>query len=195
MRELAYVRTALELAATMPDGGEDAPQRLRRRARNFVQALAMAFRHAPDTVANRRVLSKHSNAHRAEFGLNELLYDILVCEVAQTVSPRNAKALPFLSRVHWQIECEFAKNAREAIYDFNKLVLGCAPYKLFIGPQTYDDAKFLDALLPSALSCTGTVFAALVTHPSQWGEEVTARFWQVDGGGWLPVAAGQPDAV
>ncbi|HEX8987032.1 MAG TPA: hypothetical protein VF816_03660 [Rhodocyclaceae bacterium] len=188
MDELAFVQDALVSAVAMPD--KDA----RSQSRNFVTALARAFRdkfECPVGNSCFRVLSRDHGEHRPEFGLNELLFDVLVCEVGQV--PRNPRPLTFVRRAIWQIESEFAADARKALFDFNKLVLGDATYKLFIGPKTADDKKFLDSLLPAALCCSGTVFVALAPHPKTWNpathQPLHAEFWRADRDrdAWVPL--------
>ena len=195
MHELIHVRSALLSAAAMPDDGFTEVQMHRNRSRNFVEALANAFRLDSKKQPNIRVLSRHTDAHRSEFGLNELLYDVLVCEVAQTKSPRHSRPLTFVRRAIWQIESEFAADAREALFDFNKLILGNAPYKLFVGPKTDNDAKFIEALFPSAQSCSGQVFIALLPHPSQWHLPLNAAFWRASGERWVPVQVSSANAA
>jgi hypothetical protein len=187
MNELDYVRSALISASEMPDEGFTDRQIHQNRSRHFVESLAEVFRQRFKDDQGVRVLSRGCEDHRLEFGLNELLYDILVCEIDHTKSPRHKKVLTFVSRAIWQIESEFAADAREALFDFNKLVLGSASHKLFIGPKTNDDMRFLESLLPAARCCSGEVFVALATHPAKWSSDVDVAFWRTGGDGWVPV--------
>jgi hypothetical protein len=134
----------------------------------WVSSLAAAFEnHFAGDIAI-RVLTRYDDRHRAEFGLNELLYDISVVRVATVPAARRQVDLIYVKNVLWQVESEFARNSREAVFDFNKLVLGSAKNKLFIGPNVDDPDRFLGVLLPAAQACTGKVYAALVPHPDRW---------------------------
>ena len=188
MNELGYVKAALLFAARLPDEGFTDGQIHQNRSQNFVESLAEMFRQGFNDGLI-RVLSRRCEDHRHEFGLNELLHDILVCEVGHTKSPKHAKALTFVSRAIWQIESEFAADAKAALFDFNKLVLGSALNKLFIGPKTDDDMRFLESLLPAARCCSGTVFVALATHPAKWSAGVDIAFWRAGSDGWVSVQA------
>lgn len=187
MDEFVYVRSALIEAAGEHDEGFSEGQINRNRSRNFIATLARMLRdhtRNPDIW----VFSRDCATHRFEFGLNELLYDILVCEVGSTTSPRHSKALTFVRRALWQIESEFAADAREAIFDFNKLVLGAAPNKLFIGPKTDNDEAFLESLFPAARSCCGAVYAALVPRPADWPKQpLEVTFWRANSERWARV--------
>ena len=116
-------------------------------------------------------MSKHSKHHRREFGLNELLFDILVCETNQVISSDKKKLLTYVTKSIWQIESEFARNSREALYDFNKLVLGASENKLFIGPQVSNREGYLKTLEKPASHCNSNTYVALVPHPSDWKRE------------------------
>ena len=159
---------ALEAAAAQPDEG-DYPSRIHRnRSRNFVEALASQFRREFVSNASVRVLSKHYPANREEFGLNELLYDVLVCDTSSVASATESASLTFVRQALWVVESEFARDSRQALFDFNKLVLSAADNKLFIGPRVADETSFLAPLLAPAACCGGSVFVGLLPHPSGW---------------------------
>lgn len=191
MEELAYVQAALRCAAADPG------QSNRNRSREFVKKLANAFRERFKTHGHNTnfcVLSRDNGDHRGEFGLNELLYDILVCEVGTVESARHSRALTFIRRTIWQIESEFSSNSRKALFDFNKLVLGSAQYKLFIGPKTSNDEQFLKSLFPAAQCCSGVVFAALASPPAKWSKaELSVKLWRADPHGWVPLQEQSPN--
>lgn len=120
--------------------------------------------------------------------MNELLFDILVCEIAFVPSAVHKKDLTFITGAIWQIESEFAKNSRHAIHDFNKLVIGSAPNKLFIGPIVKDIEAFTRTLLSPALRCAGSVLLALVTHPRDRRERtLEVKVWQLLDQSWHPI--------
>jgi len=162
----------------------------RERSQIWVEALAGQFR--SDIFKNNpevRVFSRRYPNNRHDFGLNELLYDIVVCKVGKVESPKQHKILYYIREAVWQIESEFANNLREALFDFNKLVVGSAANKLFVGPQSKsENASYLEVLLPAARSCQGNVFTALIPHPCDWDTNSNfVEIWKLDNGKWLPL--------
>lgn len=144
------------------------------RSREFVQALGTALASLYEHDADVACFTKHDATRRKEFGTNELLYDITVCRTATVPSARAGKHLYYVSAPLWHVESELAEDSREALYDFNKLVLGAAPYNLFVGPLVTDPAAFIDVLRPPASSCAGRVFVALIPHPRDWDSGLAA---------------------
>jgi hypothetical protein len=162
------IKDSLVVASAMPDEGTDEGIIHRNRSKHFVESLAAALREFYRAEKGLFVLSKHHGDHRLEFGLNELLYDILVCKTAQVSSSLENEVLTFVTKAIWLVESEFARNSREAIYDFNKLVLGSSENKLFVGPQVSDEPSFLQPLCEPAKYCDSKTYIALVPHPSDW---------------------------
>lgn len=156
------------------------------RSREWVKALADQFRSAFPGDAFIRVFNKGHGGNRCDFGINELLYDVLVCRIDKVASCQQGKKLYFIQEALWQIESEFARDSREALADFNKLVLGSARNKLFVGPHVHDPQSFLNVLIPPARACSSSVFAALVPHPDSWGATTDHKvdLWQFSGAGW-----------
>lgn len=155
------------------------------RSEAWVREMAEGFRAQFAAEPDVRVLLKHDGSNKAELGLNELLYDVCVCRVATAPSATGRKQVCFVSEGLWLVESEFAADSQQAVWDFNKLVLGRAENKLFVGPAgTRPD--YLHSLLPVAGACNGNVFVALVPHPSAWEAEgsvelfrLVERSWQV----------------
>jgi hypothetical protein len=144
----------------------------------FVSALASQLREQYAKESDVRTFDKYHEGNRSEFGLNELLHDITVCRVAQVPSCAQGRHLSYVSAPIWQVESELAKDSRQALFDFNKLVLGAALLKLFVGPAVADADAFIDVLRPAAACCTGQVFVALIPHPAVWdavADEVLCR--------------------
>lgn len=164
----------------------NSPQALHRaRSRSWVEALAAQLRTFYSTDDSIRVFSKHHAGHRAEFGLNELLYDVLVCRVDTVLSSGQRKMLWYVKETLWQIESEFRSDSRHALYDFNKLVLGSAPVKLFVGPQSTKNLAFIDTLLPAARACSGQVYLTLIPHPQDWEQpDCRIDIWTCANGQW-----------
>jgi hypothetical protein len=186
-RILADVKAALSVAAAMSDkSGPPGPIHAAR-SQNFVAALADRLRTAYRDDARIAVLSRDYDGHGNCFGkLNELLFDILVCRTDTTPSANGSKQLTVITGGILAIESELDGSSREAMYDFNKLVLCASEYKLFIGPRVRDEAAFLGPLGAGAARCGGSVFAVLVPQPSEWKAgpplEVSGYRWL--GGKW-----------
>jgi hypothetical protein len=91
--------------------------------------------------------------------------------------------------VLWQIESEMARNTREALFDFNKLVLGAAAAKLFIGPLVHDPEIYIEVLRAAAEKCSGVVHCALVPHPDKWdGDSGNVQCYTLVEGCWERLA-------
>jgi hypothetical protein len=144
------------------------------------------------------VFSKSEKENRRAFGLNEMLYDICVCEVATCDAYRAKRKLSYIKRALWLVESEFARNSAEAVKDFNKLVIGRAANKLFVAPRLAapaNEQRYLAVLLPVALSAAGdageNVYVAFVPHPSRWeGGSMDVALWRLLGDGWHAVVGG-----
>jgi hypothetical protein len=130
--------------------------------------------------------SKYHETNRTNFGLNELLYDVCVCGTSSVASCRGTSSLQYVSKVLWQVESEFARDSKQALFDFNKLVLGSAKCKLFIGPIVHDCDAFMQTLSAPAQYCTGEVYAALLPEPAKWKSPIQPRFFQFVSGKWRP---------
>ena len=163
----------------------------RKRSRNFVEEIGYFFRSIDDqTKDTYRVFTKHYDGNRLEFGLNELLYDVLVCDTAKTTSIQGERELCFVKKAIWQIESEFQEsNVRSLIWDFNKLVIGSGENKLFIcsHPRPVKEGLFLMALNPLAACCSGNVYIAFVTHPENWNGNApyAVKCLKYDNGHWV----------
>ncbi|MFC2056937.1 hypothetical protein ACFLTO_05165 [Chloroflexota bacterium] len=166
------LQEALKQAQTKPDKGETTQQINLNRSRYWVKALAEQFKKRYVGDPGIRVFSKTDSSNRKDFGLNELLYDVLVCRVGEVESSVHKKTLLFIKEVLWQVESELAHNTRSSLVDFNKLVLGSAKYKLFIASQVKKGTEdlFLKVLRPAARYCMGDVYVGMVPHPAKWVE-------------------------
>lgn len=107
------------------------------------------------------MMSKHSPLYSHEFGLNALLFDVLVCETGKTLSATRRTELTCVTRALWAVESEMARDNRQALLDFNKLLLAASDNKLFVGPQVAGAAAYLNSLLYPARCCSGSVYVAL----------------------------------
>ena len=162
------ISNALDAAKKIPDAGKNKGAVNRNRSKNFVEELGKQFSVNYKSNSKVRVLTKHKEDNREDFGLNELLFDVLICECETTESARNGKSLTYVSHGIWAVESEMARNSRQAVYDFNKLVLSACDNQLFIGPLTSKPNDYIKPLELVAKNCHGSVFIALIPHPKDW---------------------------
>lgn len=168
VRVQSVVERALAAAQAQTVEGER-PQELHAgRSHAFVAALADELRQLYAGDENVVAPCKYDARDREKIGMNELLYDVTVCRVATVTSAAQGRTLWYVTDALWQVESELARDSRQALIDFNKLVLGSARFKLFVGPQVADPEAFIGVLRPAAARCTGEVFAALIPHPDRW---------------------------
>ena len=166
------LQETLQQAKSYPDSGKTTQRINMHRSRNWVEALAEQFKKKYDGDSEIRIFSKSNDSNRKDFGLNELLHDVLVCKVDGVESSVHKKKLYLIKEVLWQVESEFAHNTRSSLVDFNKLVLGSAKNKLFIAAQVKKGTEnlFLEVLKPAAGYCTGDVYVGMIPHPGDWAD-------------------------
>ena len=164
------LQEALRQAKSKSDKGNTTPKINMNRSRNWVNALTEQFQKRYEGDSEIRIFSKPNYSNRKDFGLNELLHDVVVCRVSEVESSVHKKKLCFIKEVLWQVESEFARNTRSTLIDFNKLVLGSAKNKLFICSQVRKGKvnSFLSVLKPTALYCMGDIYVGMIPHPSKW---------------------------
>lgn len=161
------------------------------RSRAWVRCLAEQLEEL-SPGPNVAVLYKgKKSGYSAQLGLTELLYDVTVCETANCAAV-NGNSLTFVKRALWLVESEFARDSFQAVKDFNKLVIGSAENKLFVGPRLTDparEAQYRATLAHPAACCQPDPYLAIVPHPDAWdpmreGEVELFRFTK---GEWNPV--------
>ena len=167
------------------------PQDLhRKRSQEWVKVLAENFRKCYSNQDNKvKVFSKDFGEHRTEFKVNELLYDIAVCRTGETSSAEKGTCLAYIQEALWIVESEMARDSREAIIDFSKLVMGSARNKLFIGPKVNNQDNFNNVLLAPAGHCCGSVYLAIIPHPEDWDKrDDEPELFIFSGGSWKKVS-------
>ncbi len=142
------------------------------RSSQFVECLAdkLRLKYEKDNI-NYRVLSRGHQVHKHEFGVMELLYDILVCDtdIIGTAKNSDIKARYVIKGI-WAVESELKKDVRELLHDLNKLTLSSCDSKLFIGPLTYYNNDILNILQQASKNISGPFYVILVPHPGDWEE-------------------------
>jgi len=156
-----------------------------RRSARWVVSLGKRFEQEFPDRKKHRVFWKGNQRNRREFTLTEFMYDISVCEIGFVRSAAQGKQLGFIRKAIWQIESEFAKDSREALIDFSKLVAGSGQNKLFIAPVVHDEAAFLRVLREPAVHCSGNVYLAMVPKPKEWPSSADRiGLWRLEEGEW-----------
>jgi hypothetical protein len=137
----------------------------RDRSSQLVESIAAQLR-ALYCAPEYWTFSRGHDLYRNEFKLNELSFDVQVCEIAYD----RIKDLPFVKRSIWQIESELRDDSRESLIDFSKLVTGAATNKLFVGPLVHRSRQvaFRDCLLEPARECNANTYAFFIPEPSLW---------------------------
>ena len=124
-----------------------------------------------------RVFWKGNKCNKREFGLQELLYDISVCQMEKVESlGKNKKRLQYVARALWQVESELNdSDSREITKDFSKLVMGDSDNKLFISSyqnsnenNNQDRAKEMCSKM--ARHCTRSLYLCFIPHPRDWNK-------------------------
>ncbi len=164
------LQEALQQAQSESDAGDTTQKINLNRSSNWVKALAEQFKKQYEGDPEIRVFTKSDYSNKRDFGLNEMLYDIMVCRVGEVESSVHKTKLLFIKEALWQVESEFAHNTRSALIDFNKLVIGSGKNKLFIASQVKrgTENSFLSVLRPAAGHCIGNVYVGMIPHPSKW---------------------------
>ena len=137
-----------------------------------------------------------------DFKLNELLFDVAVCETEETKSIDKGRALMFVSRCLWLVESELASDSREIIIDLSKLVMGSSEYKLFVaglGSTFLSDTtrrdrrerEILKMCGQAADRCACDFYFCFIPHPSAWEEAEANGYgpsvWRWNGADWCKV--------
>jgi hypothetical protein len=192
MLTVENLKRALANANNCDQSEATTPQELHQaRSSAWVRCLGEEFKQLYAREPDIRVFHKWDPENRTAFGLNELLYDVCVCRTAECDSATQRKKLCYVTKALWQVESEFARDSFEAVKDFNKLVIGAADNKLFVGPRlssTTRENDYLNALLPVAHCCAGEVYTALVSHPDSWAHDVpNVAVWRRCHTEWRPI--------
>ena len=104
--------------------------------------------------------------------------------MASVPSASKGTPLTYVTASLWQVESELARDSRQALFDFNKLVTGAADHKLFVGPRVANPEAFRDVLAPPASHCSGSVSVCLIPPPRDWPDVTEVTGWAYASGVW-----------
>ena len=149
----------------------------RERSKKWMSSLGKQFRSQYDLPGKDRVFWIGNPENKCDFGLQEMLFDLAVCQIS-TVNSYRKKQLHFITKCHWLIESEFnQKNSREIVKDMSKLVMGSSENKLFVASHKPTDPEWGNGILNMcskiAKHCDGKLFFCFIAHPEDWGEQPT----------------------
>ena len=164
------VTAAWDAAQACPDAGDSPMAVNRNRSAAWVDALGKEFQRRYDGKRH-RTFWKGNCCNKAEFGLHEFLFDVMVCSVSETRSlERSPRALKFIAECHWQVESEFSRtNTRDIIVDMSKLVVGSATRQLFTtSHRAGGNERVLEQCSELAERCGSELYFAFISHPDQW---------------------------
>ncbi len=161
---------------------------IRARERVFIKALAEQLQAAHDGEGI-RVLSAYERGNVADFGTERLLFDISVCRVALgKTAERRPEEFFYLAEVLCQIEINFSRDWREAIFAINRLNSGQAAQKLLLLARDNSGDNLLETLKVPFAAGGGSAWLALVPHPADWGDdELGIDIWQLVDDAWQAV--------
>ena len=162
-----------ELSDTVGHGSRKDTNRNRSAA--WVDALAKEFDRRYRGKRHRTFWRrKCKDKSETEFGLQEFLFDVMVCSVSETKSlQRQPRPLKFIAECHWQIESEFSRtNTRDIIVDMSKLVVGSAPRQLFTTSHRRSrNEELLEQCSELAGRCASELYFAFISHPDDWNRD------------------------
>lgn len=127
---------------------------------------------------------------------HELLFDVAVCQVKQTVSIQNDEHLYFVDKCLWLVESELANDSKEIIVDLSKLVMGFSEMKLFVagvplskGRGREEREKLVLRMCKEAADRCGELFYfCFIPYPEVWNEADTDEYgvslWLRKGSHW-----------
>ena len=144
----------------------------RARERAFVKALATEIEDSFEGEEF-RVFSLYGRGNRADFGGEQLLFDIEVCRVAGASSAQRKKeSFYIVAEALWQVEFEMSQDWRRVVFAMNRLRCGSAENKLVIAaaPGSAQDS-FLKTLEPGGAGCGGKMYLATIPHPRDWDDD------------------------
>ena len=163
---------------------------IRARERAYVKALIAELQHEFDSD-DLRVFASAQRGNAADFGTNHLLHDIVVCRVDTDASAeRKPEDFLYIAEALWQIEIDFSRDWRSALYAINRLNCGAAADKLLIASTPdRNRERFLNTLQRPAAACGGTLTLALVPHPADWDDDADSpEVWRMATDKWVAVS-------
>lgn len=167
------LQNVLDDARLTPTEMAPARDRNRKRAGVWVEGLAQRLR-TVYSACGHVVFSRDCHDNRASYRINELLFDILVCEARSVRSTRHGVELPALTRAIWAIESEMSNSTRDTVFDFSKLAVAKAQYKLMVIAHSSATEETL-ALCAIDIAEDSELYLATIQHPRHWDDPLAQK--------------------
>ena len=158
----------------------------RARERAFVKTLITHLQREFDG-ADLRVFASSQRGNAADFGTNLLLYDIAVCLIGSgKTAARKPEDFRYIAQALWQIEVEFSREWRHALFAINRLNCGAAADKLLITSKIgRGQEAFLNTIAGPGEAVGGAFYLAAVPNPADWDDDAGApQVWRIADGEW-----------
>jgi hypothetical protein len=158
----------------------------RARERAFVKTLISQLQREFDG-ADMRVFASSQRGNAAAFGVNQLLYDIAVCRIGTgKKAARKPEDFYYIAQALWQIEVEFSREWRHALFAINRLNCGAAADKLLITSKLgREQEPFLNTIAVPVAAGGGVFYLAAVPNPADWDDDAGApQVWRIASGMW-----------
>ena len=169
--------------------GTSARSLARARERAFVKSLINRLRNNFDDDGY-RIFASLQRGNQSDFGTNQLLHDIVVCRIEEgATDARQPESFRYVAEALWQIEVDFSREWRPALYAINRLNCGGAGNKLLVASQlARSQDRLMNTLRKPGAACAGTLYLALVPHPADWDDDAGApQVWRFTEGEWAEV--------
>ena len=150
-------------------------------SQNWVKQFALGIQ---EHYEQKKIVSffNQRNTKDSPIKFKEFLFDIAVAEI------ENVEGSSFISKPIWQIESEFRQLLSATIDDFQKLISGCAPYKMMVGPLNTknDSLKYREITQAPASHISEDLYFLFITHPKKWKihKEMLWKLYKWNGDDW-----------
>lgn len=168
------------------------------RSKKWMNSLGRQFESQYDSKDD-RVLWIGNRDNKGDFGMQEMLFDMVVCRISRVNSLRNRTPLHFVAKCYWQIESEFNRdNSTEIVKDMRKLVLGSSKNKMFVASHKSTGQEWENRVLTMcskiAKCCDGKLFFCFIAHPEDWSKKSapSPSIYQWINGAWKRLRSGTP---
>lgn len=181
MNIVRLIESSFNEAAKALTMGTSVRSLARARERAFTKALIAQLQREFDGE-DHRVFATTQRGNAADFGSNQLLHDIAVCRIgAGETAERKSEDFHFIAQALWQIEIDFSREWRQALYALNRLNCGGAADKLLITARlARSQAQFLNTMRAPGAAVAGTLYLAFVAHPADWDDDADApQVWRI----------------
>lgn len=117
---------------------------------------------------------------------NEFMFDISVVEIGTLRPPvhRSARPIAYIRTPLLQVESELSVNTAASCEDFTKLVCGSAWQKLFIGPYSARQERYLDTYREIAPFVPGELFVTFFPRTSRLIQPNPPPLYRWEAGDW-----------